>query len=87
MITFYPDNNGMWGDDFAFDNDITLTPKSKTDHKTFDTRAATASYIREAYGNTSAVVEFFDVRSEARGPGLNVIINGVCCGWAKDDYK
>jgi len=87
MIIFYPNKNEMWGDDFDFSGDITLTPKLTTDHKVFRSRNEMCSYIRQKCANVMALVELNKHTHPVYGDGFNVDVNGIMVGWAKDDYR
>ena len=85
MIVFYPEDNGLWGDDFDFHPPITLTPKEKTDHKVFRDRNELCAYVRKCAANPVAVIELTNFQD---GSGRhNVTINGMNVGVAKDDYR
>lgn len=47
MITFYPRDIGMWRNDFDFNPDITLTPKEKTNYKTFCDMEELIDFLKE----------------------------------------
>lgn len=96
MITFYPCDIEMWRKDFCFNNDITLTPKEKTNYKIFYNRDEFIEFLKEhdvRLDDTENPLEF-------RGPRNNEtlvntyydhkytydVIQGTLLGWIKDDY-
>lgn len=83
MIVFYPNKAlAIWGDDFDFTDDITLTPKAKTNNKTFIGWNDVAAYVRHKIGNPLAVVEMNQAGSE-----YAVEANGIGVGTATNDYR
>lgn len=48
-VIFYPRELAMWRGDFCHHNNITLTPKDKTDHKVFASRSEFVEWLK-GYG-------------------------------------
>lgn len=83
MIAFYPNKHlTFWGDEFEFNNDITLTPKEKTDHKIFTSWNDVAAFVRTKLGNPLVVVEM-----SQDGAKYNIEANGIVVGTATNDYR
>lgn len=83
MIVFHPNKHlAIWGNEFEFNNSITLTPKEKTDHKIFTSWNDVAAFVRTKLGNPLVVVEM-----NQDGAKYNVEANGINVGVATNDYR
>lgn len=47
MIIFYPRDIGMWHNEFDFNPDVTLTPKEKTNYKTFCSKEELINFLKD----------------------------------------
>lgn len=47
MILFYPANLYLWNNEFEFNNSITLTPKEKTNFKSFYDRDELIGFLKD----------------------------------------
>lgn len=92
MITFFPERLPMWDDAFDFAPPITLAPKCKTDHKVFHNRYELIDFMKQ-YGvvttDASAPLTIVDDYSKRihNHTGLQMVYQGQCLGWIKDDYR
>lgn len=91
MITFYPRDIGMWRKDFCFNNDITLTPKEKTDHKVFYDRDELIGFLKEHGVRLDDPQHPLEItgphNNERLGPNTYNVIQWSLVGWIKDDYR
>lgn len=90
MITFYPRDIGRWRKYFCFNNDITLTPKEKSDYKVFYNRDEFIKFLKEhgvRLDDSENPLEFRGPNNNERlGPNTYDVVQWTLLGWIKDNY-
>lgn len=93
MITFYPRQLALWGDEFDFNPSITLTPKTKTDHKVFYDQGEFFEFLKrhgvrfDDASNPLKIEDAPNISNIRKIPGLQSVVQWSLLGWIKDDYK
>jgi len=83
----------MWRRDFDFHPDITLTPKSKHNHKVFYDRDEFFEFLKshgvrlDDASNPLMIEDDANASYIRKIPGLQSVVQWSLIGWIKDDYK
>jgi hypothetical protein len=90
MITFYPRDIGLWRNDFDFSPDITLTPKSRTNHITFPDRDNLIGFCKQHGVRLDDPENPFEIlgphQHPVLGPDTYTVKQWTVLGWLKDNY-
>ena len=90
MITFYPRDIGLWRGHFDFAPDITLTPKSKTNHQRFSDRDDLIGFCKQHGVRLDDPENPFEILGPENhptlGPDTYVVKQWTVLGWIRDDY-
>ncbi len=93
MITFYPRQLALWGDEFDFNPTITLLPKAKTDHKVFRDLDEFFDFLKihkvrfDDPENPLKITDDTNISDIRKIPGLKSVVQWSLLGWIKDDYR
>jgi len=91
MITFYPRDIGLWRQDFDFTPDITLVPKTKTNHVTFSDRDDLIGFCKQHGVRLDDPENPFEILGPMNhptlGPDTYVVKQWTVLGWIRDNYS